>query len=488
MLVSRLSFAFVWSFTVKPSRLSHWLRVSVMLALCSFTAYACGGAKFTSGGGSGGTGAGGTGSVATGGSSGPKVACEGPEDCDDGNPCTVDECGADGVCAPAPKCGATEKCCDGTCGECCDGSDCDDQVKCTDDQCFAGGCTHSPDNRSCGADEYCSASADCRRKETCADDAGCDDGDACTDDTCTTSLLCEHSAAECADPKKSLCCTGVGCAECCEDSQCNDGDPCTKDSCSGNACSHAPFCADGQKCCAKADGKSATCGTNCCSATDCDDGVKCTKDSCTQGTCSYTDNQTCPMGFTCNPTDGCVKAAECVKDGDCKPTDCQTNGACVNGSCKFDPCATGTKCCAGQGCKACCVDTDCNDQLGCTKDTCNGGVCSNQPDSGVCPALSPICDPKLGCIGCNTAADCDDGVACTADTCEAHKCVNSKLCNEKCCCTDTDCQGGITTLALPIGTKCSYSVCGPAGMCTTKTTTCTLGGCCKYGCCGITTL
>jgi len=459
-----------------------------MLALCSFTAYACGGAKFTAGGGAGGTGAGGhSGSAAAGGIAPHQTVCEGPEDCDDSDPCTVDQCGADGLCTKAPLCGAGEKCCDGSCGQCCDGGDCDDGVKCTDDECFAGGCTHSPNNGNCAAGEYCSASADCRRKETCTDDVGCDDGDACTEDSCsTTALLCEHAPTQCADPKKSLCCAGVGCAQCCEDSQCNDRDPCTKDSCSDNKCENIPFCADGQKCCANADGSSATCGTNCCSAADCDDGVKCTKDSCTQGTCSNTDNHSCPTGYVCNAQDGCAKAPECVSNADCKSADpCQTNGTCVSGSCKFDSCAAGSKCCAGQGCQACCSDTDCGDLLGCTKDSCNGGVCSNQPDNGACPVTSPTCDPKLGCIACKTAADCDDGNDCTTDVCKDNKCLRTKQCNANCCCTDADCQGGITTLALPIGTKCTYSVCGAGGKCSSKVTTCSVGGCCKYGCCGI---
>ena len=477
---------------VKPSRLSYWLRVSVMLALCSFTAYACGGAKFTADGGGGGSASGGgSGNAASGGVIEQKISCQGPEDCDDGDPCTVDQCGADGACTKAAKCGATEKCCDGSCGQCCASADCDDGVKCTDDACFAGGCTHSPNNANCAADEYCSASADCRHKEACTDDLGCDDGDACTDDTCAKATsLCDHAAAACADPQKSLCCAGVGCAECCEDSQCDDKDPCTKDSCAGNACVHAAFCADGQKCCAKAGAASATCGT-CCSATECDDGVRCTKDSCTQGTCGHTDDLSCPTGYTCDVKSGCVKAAECVKDTDCKSTNaCQTNAACVSGKCTFAACGMGTKCCAGEGCKACCSDTDCNDGLGCTKDTCNGGVCANQADSSVCPAASPICDSKLGCIGCNSSADCDDKIDCTADTCEAHKCVNSKLCNAKCCCIDADCQGGIATAASPpiIGSKCTYSVCGATGACTTKTQVCSLGsGCCAYGCCGIQT-
>ena len=159
---------------MKPSRLSHWLRVSVMLALCSFTAYACGGARFTAADNSGGANSSGgksSGGNSSGGSSGSvmghKLACQGPEDCDDADPCTVDQCGADGICATTAKCGATEKCCDGACGQCCDAADCDDGVKCTDDLCFAGGCSHSPNNANCLPGDYCSATGDCRHKEAC---------------------------------------------------------------------------------------------------------------------------------------------------------------------------------------------------------------------------------------------------------------------------------------------------------------------------------
>ncbi|HEY6556466.1 MAG TPA: hypothetical protein VI072_04305, partial [Polyangiaceae bacterium] len=58
---------------------------------------------------------GGAGSGGTGGGTGR--ACTGPEDCDDSNPCTVEQCGADGKCAASqPKCGSALKCCDGVCG------------------------------------------------------------------------------------------------------------------------------------------------------------------------------------------------------------------------------------------------------------------------------------------------------------------------------------------------------------------------------------
>ena len=474
---------------MKPSRLSHWLRVSTLLALCSFTAYACGGAKFTATGGSGGDNASGgeTGSGATGGLFEHKITCQGPEDCDDGDPCTVDQCGADGACARAPKCGGTEKCCDGACGQCCAAADCDDGVTCTDDQCFAGGCSHSPNNAKCAVTEYCSATADCRRKEACVDDAGCDDGDFCTVDSCATAL-CDHTATECAG--STLCCPGVGCAECCEDSQCDDGDPCTKDSCTGNKCEHPALCADGQSCCPKTDNSSATCGT-CCSATDCNDMVGCTSDSCTQGTCGHTAvDKECGAGNTCDPVNGCVKAAECAKDSDCKPTACQSAPSCVSGKCAFAGCGAGTKCC-DDGCKGCCADTDCNDGIACTKDICNSGTCSNTADSTSCTVAAPICDPKLGCLACASNADCNDNNSCTTDICDpsTHKCSSQKLCNAKCCCTDVDCQGGIgTDAAPPIGVnKCTYRVCN-AGTCSSKTQVCPAGNqCCLYGCCGIET-
>ncbi len=407
---------------MKPSRFSHWLRVSVMLALCSLTAYACGGGKFTAGpGASGGdtanAGASGDGSGASGGAPEHKIACQGPEDCDDGNPCTVDQCGADGACTRAPKCGATEKCCDGSCGECCDSPDCDDQVACTDDQCFAGGCSHSPNNSSCDVGQYCSATGGCRHKESCTDDAACDDSDPCTDDACSASL-CDHTATQCTG--SDLCCPGVGCAECCSDSNCDDKDPCTTDSCSANKCEHAPLCPKGQQCCAASDKSSATCGSTCCAASDCDDSVSCTKDSCTQGTCAHTDDNSCGSGSTCDPKSGCVKTAECKKDSDCKTTNaCQTSAKCVSGACTFGDCG-GLKCCS-DGCKACCGDTDCNDQVACTKDTCNGGVCSNVADSSSCAAATPICDPKLGCLTCNSNADCDDKNDCTTDVCDCRR-------------------------------------------------------------------
>ena len=206
------------------------------------------------------------GSVGTGAGSG--VACDGPEDCDDKDACTVDQCNADGTCDASPMCTGTEICCDGDCAECCSNADCDDGVSCTGNTCFAGQCMYIPDDAQCDASQYCSTTDGCRAKQVCglqgdvaADE--CSDESACTTDSCVENF-CKHDF--CA--ASTLCCE-TGCAEdCCSDSQCNsDDDPCTVGSCEGGKCSLVPLCEGNMDCCPSADGQTATCGS-CCSAED----------------------------------------------------------------------------------------------------------------------------------------------------------------------------------------------------------------------------
>jgi hypothetical protein len=489
---------------VKPSRFSHWLRVSVLLVLCSFTAYACGGSQFTAVG-SGGAGGADGGLVGDSGSSGAAgssaKACQGPEDCDEGNPCIVDQCGADGLCKRAPKCDATQVCCHGTCGECCAKSDCDDSIGCTDDDCFAGACTHSPNNASCGADKYCTIANGCRKKESCTADKDCVDTDLCTDDTCTAQL-CEHTPTDCGTGM--LCCPGSGCAQCCEDSQCNDSDPCTTDKCEAGQCHNDPLCngaTAGPTCCPNADNTSATCG-KCCSAAACDDMVDCTKDSCVSGSCNNIDDgTTCKTGFACDTKLGCTQTAQCLKDADCNNGDPCASGSCLSGSCKYENCVNGGTCCPGVGCRTCCGDAGCDDQTACTTDTCNkDGTCSHTPNNDAC-GKGLTCDPANGgCIQCVSDNQCDDGSDCTTDSCDlsTHKCVNKPSCGAKtpiccgttcgACCTDNDCRptGGVTTAA--VGKTCPVSSCDLSTYtCVQKNVSCTLSSCCATGCCLIST-
>jgi hypothetical protein len=441
---------------------------------------------------------------------GTGTACGGPEDCDDGKVCTTDRCNADGTCDASPKCGGTEKCCDGDCAECCDDADCDDHVMCTDNTCFSGQCMYVPNDMMCEPTEYCSTKDNCRPKQACGIVPGegkdiCADDSACTIDSCEANF-CKHDF--CPDANAKLCCEGVGCAACCNDSQCDtDNDPCTVGSCKDGKCELVALCGAGQDCCPSADRKTATCGA-CCSATDCDDKIGCTDDKCGGGQCSNTPNNShCDAGYLCNPdpaVKGCVKAPDCTSPSQCHPTACQSNARCDGGTCHFDTCSTqGLKCCAGvagsssAGCAICCADAECSDTIPCTKDVCTANGCTHTPDNTACQP-GQKCDAQRGCVGCLKDTDCDDGLPCTTDVCNnqaggTFTCLHSSTCqlDQYCtangcsqCVSDSDCQGGVITAAVPIPPNgCSVSSC-VKGQCQTVVQDCgDFQFCCPpYGC------
>lgn len=104
-----------------------------------------------------------------------------PVDCDDGDPCTEDQCN--------PASGQCQQFAIPECGPCVLDSHCDDDNSCSVDSCLNGQCVHSASPNS----------------ECCTTAAQCDDGDPCTDDTCETAPLgiCANSpiAGEgCCDP------------------------------------------------------------------------------------------------------------------------------------------------------------------------------------------------------------------------------------------------------------------------------------------------
>lgn len=119
-------------------------------------------------------------------------------DCDDGNPCTYDDCDSMLV-----------QCIHDSLAP---GSPCDDGNPCTEnDECVDGICTGTPKN--------------------------CSDGDLCTED------LCDSSTGECSHLQKD----------------CDDGDPCTDDSCNpiSGECEHVNTfdpCEDGDSCIAITNG------------------------------------------------------------------------------------------------------------------------------------------------------------------------------------------------------------------------------------------
>jgi hypothetical protein len=495
---------------VKP----RFALLALMCAALVPLAASCGGDAFSGGAspGSGGSAmtAGSAGSSSDAGgegngsaAAGPGKACSGPEDCNDGDACTVDRCNAEGTCEDSPKCQDGESCCEGDCAKCCADSDCDDGVACTKNRCFMGQCMYVPNDAECAMGQYCAPNDGCRARQTCGLTPGedvakaCDDGSTCTTDSCVDSF-CQHDY--CAEGK--LCCEGAtpACAEeCCSDSQCDtDDDPCTVGVCTQGKCGKKPLCTDG-KCCPSADKKTATCGA-CCSAVDCDDKVGCTADSCAGGHCSNTPGS-CDSGYYCDILNGCTKSPDCEETGDCKPSACQKNPSCSNGTCHFGPCDGGTKCCKSSdgtelGCALCCADSECGDSIACTKDTCGPNGCVHTPDNGLC-GTGQFCDPTFGCIECNKSAQCTkDPRPCAVGSCNAalHTCSYGDNCNGLYCTTngcvecrfDADCQGDVIIspqVALP--GSCYLSYCDQAtGKCANKALVCgKLQTCCSpYGC------
>jgi hypothetical protein len=135
--------------------------------------------------------------------------CENAEDCDDGDPCTIDECRPDGYCSWTPS--GEPDCLP---PECEVNLDCDDGDPCTMDVCNAGHCWHEP-----------IISPECTGTPECINDIDCDDGDPCTRDQCVDEECFYEPTCECET-----------------DFDCDDGDPCTIDVCSDHYfCRNEPF-------------------------------------------------------------------------------------------------------------------------------------------------------------------------------------------------------------------------------------------------------
>jgi hypothetical protein len=273
------------------------------------------------------------------------------EECDDGNPCTVDYCdGTIDACATTPllegdccKPNEEQACVNGqvrwldSCGNAGAVVDsCDDGKPCTDNGCAGADCTFTPSTKpEC---QPCQPFATTRCEDgnvvwvDSCDNQGalavlCDDGDPCTTDGCDDkSNLCVHlptGGGECpedprpcsGEPTKSCnnghliqldaCGAMVGIAE-----SCLDGDPCTVDSCNSatSACEHTPIegvdgcgtdCADAAptKVC---DANSVIlidgCGKPAGVVESCDDGDDCTSDSCAAGVCANVEIPGCGGG------------------------------------------------------------------------------------------------------------------------------------------------------------------------------------------------
>ena len=268
----------------------------------------------------------------------------GPTTCDDGNPCTVDDCD------PLVGCTATPKACD-------------DGDPCTIDSCDlnSGACTHAA--QGCDDNNACTIGT-CTAGEGCTFSAlDCDDGNACTSDGCTPSAGCQIGTVNCDDNKTcsaDSCDPVSGCqhvippgAVCCEAiSDCDDQNVCTVESCDGGICGHAPV-------------------FGCCkSEADCNDHNPCTVDTCdaSKGACSNVFSM----------ADGC-----CTADSQCNDSNTCTLDRCIGNQCAHE-----THCCAKtEDCTAPAI-------AACAEGTCTPAGCALVPVSS-----SACCKPQVAATG-----------------------------------------------------------------------------------------
>ncbi|MBI5610295.1 MAG: hypothetical protein HY902_15565 [Deltaproteobacteria bacterium] len=423
--------------------------------------------------------------------------------CDDGNPCTSDDCDKASGCthlANAATCSDGDGCsdpdlCQG--GHCTSGPPrtCDDQNPCTSDTCQAGTCGHSATGGPCSDGDACTLG------EACAGGAcsggllvSCDDGLTCTADSCDSKNGCSHTAGSgtCSDGDPCTngdTCTAGQCAG--QKVDCDDGQACTTDACGPTGCEHAPStgpCSDDDVC-TMAD----TCSAGACvggATLPCGDSNPCTADSCDAASgCHHAAVQ-----GPCDDGDACTAGTACA-GGQCGggvAVDCQDGNPCTQDSCDTDlgcahaptggPCSDGNACTLGDLCSAgLCLPgaaTVCGDENPCTADSCDAIVgCMNSPFAGPCSdgdACTQGDACASGACAAGPAVDCSDGATCTADTCNAavgcqhawlsgpcsdgNPCTTGEVCKLGACGSGaaTDCSDGLA---------CTADSCDPASGC-----------------------
>ena len=317
--------------------------------------------------------------------------------CEDGDPCTVGDTCFSGACAPGgnvcvceedqdcavfneDRCAGTMACVGGTCV-----LEPGTEVQCggpSDSPCAYAVCDPATGSCvdlvlgpgvECDDGDVCTVHGRCDADQQCASAArDCDDGDPCTVDSCDPTQGCVHVQAD------------AGTA-------CDDGDPCTADtSCLGGAC------AGGAKVC------------ECSSKADCPQGGDaCTGEyQCVAGKCVKDSPIVCVQGANpCRPAACDPAAGQCVLSTAANGTACDDGNLCTANDFCFNGVCTGNK-------------VSCDDDNPCTADTCQAGVCSNEPLDGVA---------------------CDDGDQCTKLE-QCHQGVCGGGTNVCTCATDAQCE------------------------------------------------
>ena len=419
--------------------------------------------------------------------------------CDDANECTKDICGGidgcsyeilDGVeCKDGNPCTVADHCAAGVCG----GTTvaCDDENPCTDDSCNEmGGCVFENNLSKCDDGDPCTVADECVDGDCfgvaipcdCQVDVEClplEDGNLCNGtlfcDTSAYPYECQvipESVVECPEPAgsdaiclKSSCDPESGACGLVPDHEgfaCEDGNACTiGDLCQAGDCVPGDplACADNNGCTDDACDSDEGCAFV---ANDslCDDGDVCTTgDACAAGDCQGLGTLNCDDGNICNGAEACDSLVGCTPG---TPLSCDDQDVC-NGFETCDP---------GQGCQEGDL-LDCGDGNPCTDDTChplegclqvaNAAPCdddnlctiSDQCANGKCKPGNPVecgdenvcttdvCSPDSGCVHLLNSVPCDDEDLCTTgDYCHLGECTHKGelQCNDGNSCTNDSCK------------------------------------------------
>ncbi len=435
------------------------------------------------------------------------------QDCDDGNPCTVDTCDPNAGCSRRNVDTGTT-CVAGACvdvlwtkpitciaGQCIGGGgslQCVDGNDCTDDTCSpALGCAFPSNSKACDDSDPCTIgdtcqSGDCRGTGP----LDCDDQNACTLDSCVKAVGCKHdpvnegkvcSSGFCAalDWTKPSTCAGGQCIAQAGQS-CDDQMTCTTDSCDPtigcvNAVQQGKCLIEGM-CHSEAQTNAANACQVCTPATNrtawsaksCDDGKTCTTNTCSASTgCINTALAgNCLIAGTCyltgnkNPLNVCQTCTPATNTTTWSPA--IDGGTCAAGSCSGLTWTKPSTCLSGQ-CNGGGGTQSCNDGLVCTTDSCTATGCRSVLIAGNC-LIDGACytngqvNPLNPCQFCTTSkstttwSNGTDGVQCLAASCADLTLTLPKKCaSGQCVGTTQSCNDGLacTTDSCSTSTGCA---------------------------------
>lgn len=350
----------------------------------------------------------------------PAPACREPADCNDGNPCTIDNC-IDGRCSQVER-------------------SCNDGIGCTADRCDqdTGQCLHEENDTFCR--RGC-LTGSCEAGEGCVDlvadhdecarlDEGCVVGRCLAGESaeftcqavatsCEPGQFCHLGSGECREFDRAECTRNENCLairpQCFESAFCTDEGRCVFEGLSSGPClrpdapCHYAFCNEEGVC--EATGELMRCETEReCHTASCEltsDGLDCVEHPDPGARCPA-DPEECTGEGVCDEVGDCIPGPSFCVSTPCEEFECR-GGVCEveTSACPGDlTCSSATGECA---CPAGTQDCDSDDRCECPA----GGVCADES----CVVCSPACGVGQRCCAENgRCCAFDDAACCPVDT------------------------------------------------------------------------